>query len=157
MTHWLAERDVLLIEQPMLKTDLDGNGKVCEASPLPVFADESFQRLADFDAIDGIFNGINIKLMKSTGLWEAQRMVEKARQKNLKIMIGCMSETSCAILAAAALAPQCDFADLDGPWLIKDNPFEAPILRGGKILLSSAAGLGLCEKRKVKSGEERVN
>jgi L-Ala-D/L-Glu epimerase len=143
MTHWLAERGVVLIEQPMLKTDLDGNGKVCEAAPLPVFADESFQRMADFDAIDGIFDGINIKLMKSTGLCEAQLMVEKARQKNLKIMIGCMSETSCAILAAAALAPQCDFADLDGPWLIKNNPFETPILRGGKIRLSAAVGLGL--------------
>jgi L-Ala-D/L-Glu epimerase len=146
MTHWLAERGVLLIEQPMQKTDLDGNGKVREASPLPIFADESFQRLADFDAIDGIFDGINIKLMKSTGLWEAQFMVEKARQRHLKIMIGCMSETSCAILAAAALAPQCDFADLDGPWLIKNNPFDTPILRGGKIQLSSAAGLGLSEK-----------
>ena len=143
MTHWLAEQGVLLIEQPMLKTDLDGNGKVAEASPLPVFADESFQRLSDFDKIDGIFHGINIKLMKSTGLWEAQEMVNKAREKNLKIMIGCMSETSCAILAAAALAPQCDFADLDGPWLIKNNPFHAPILRGGKIQLTSTFGLGL--------------
>jgi L-Ala-D/L-Glu epimerase len=142
MTHWLAERGVLLIEQPMLKTDLEGNGRVCEASPLPVFADESFQRFADFD-------GINIKLMKSTGLWEARLMVEKARQKNLKIMIGCMSETSCAILAAAALAPQCDFADLDGPWLIKNNPFEAPILRGGKIQLSNDWGLGIKENLRI--------
>lgn len=143
MSHWLAEQGVLLIEQPMLKTDLDGNGKVAEASLLPVFADESFQRLTDFDQIDGIFHGINIKLMKSTGLWEARQMVKKARKKNLKIMIGCMSETSCAILAAAALAPQCDFADLDGPWLISNNPFEAPMLRGGKIQLTTAAGLGL--------------
>jgi L-Ala-D/L-Glu epimerase len=146
MTHWLAEKGVVLIEQPMLKTDLDGNGKVCEASPLPVFADESFQRLSDFDAIKGVFDGINIKLMKSTGLWEAQKMVEKARQIGLKIMIGCMSETSCAIMAAAALAPQCDYADLDGPWLIKDNPFQTPILKDGKIQLSTAAGLGLFEK-----------
>ncbi len=143
MTHWLAEKGVVLIEQPMLKTDLDSNAKVCEASPLPVFADESFQRLTDFDAIKGIFHGINIKLMKSTGLWEAQKMVEKARASGLKIMIGCMSETSCAILAAAALAPQCDFADLDGPWLIKNNPFEPPILRGGKIKLTTGHGLGL--------------
>jgi L-Ala-D/L-Glu epimerase len=145
MTHWLAEKGVLLIEQPMLKTDLDSNARVCEASPLPVFADESFQRLSDFDAIKGIFHGINIKLMKSTGLCEAQQMVAKARKNKLKIMIGCMSETSCAIMAAAALAPQCDFADLDGPWLIKDNPFEPPILRGGKIQLTQDAGLGVRE------------
>ena len=143
MTHWLAEKGVLLIEQPMLKTDLDGNGKVTDASPLPVFADESFQRLTDFDSIQGVFDGINIKLMKSTGLCEAKKMVEEARRRNLKIMLGCMSETSCAILAAAALAPQCDFADLDGPWLITNNPFEPPILRGGKIQLSKAAGLGI--------------
>jgi L-Ala-D/L-Glu epimerase len=146
MVHWLAEKGVVLIEQPMPKTDLDGNGKVREASPLPVFADESFQRLTDFDAIDGIFDGINIKLMKSTGLCEAKKMVEKARQRHLKIMIGCMSETSCAILAAAALAPQCDFADLDGPWLVANNPFETPILRGGKIQLSMDIGLGLEQK-----------
>ncbi len=145
MAHWLAECNVLLIEQPMLKTDLDGNGRVREASPIPVFADESFQRLTDFDAIDGIFDGVNIKLMKSTGLCEAQLMVAEARRRQLKIMIGCMSETSCAIMAAAALAPQCDYADLDGPWLIKNNPFEAPILRGGKIQLSTAAGLGLLD------------
>ena len=143
MTHWLAEKGVLLIEQPMLKTDLDGNGKVTEASPLPVFADESFQRFTDFEAIEGIFDGINIKLMKSTGLCEAKKMVEEARRRDLKIMIGCMSETSCGILAAAALAPQCDFADLDGPWMVSNNPFETPILRGGKIQLPTTAGLGL--------------
>ena len=143
MAHWLAEKGVLLIEQPMLKTDLEGNGKVTEASPLPVFADESFQRFTDFEAINGIFDGINLKLMKSTGLCEARKMVEEARRRDLKIMIGCMSETSCGILAAAALAPQCDFADLDGPWMVSNNPFETPILRGGKIQLPMAAGLGL--------------
>ena len=148
MTHWLAEKGVLLIEQPMLRTDFDGNGKVTEASPLPVFADESFQRFADFEAIDGIFDGINVKLMKSTGLCEARKMVEEARRRDLKIMIGCMSETSCGILAAAALAPQCDFADLDGPWMVSNNPFETPILRGGKIQLPTTAGLGLSIKSK---------
>jgi L-Ala-D/L-Glu epimerase len=143
MTHFLAENGVLLIEQPMPKTDLDGNGRVTAASPLPVLADESFQRLTDFDTIDGVFDGINIKLMKSTGLWEARKMVEEARKRQLKIMIGCMSETSCGILAAAALAPQCDFADLDTPWLVTNSPFELPILRGGKIQLPNDAGLGL--------------
>ncbi len=143
MTYWLAEKGVLLIEQPMLKTDLDGNAKVTAAATLPVFADESFQRLTDFDKIQGVFDGINIKLMKSTGLCEARKMVEEARRRDLKIMIGCMSETSCGILAGAALAPQCDFADLDGPWLIANNPFKPPILRGGKIQLSNAAGLGI--------------
>jgi L-Ala-D/L-Glu epimerase len=141
--HFLKENGVILVEQPMVKTDIDANAKITEGSPLPIFADESFQRFADFDKISGAFHGINIKLMKSTGLSEAKMMVEEARRRQLKIMIGCMSETNCAILAAAALAPQCDFADLDGPWLIANNPFEPPILRGGKIQLTDAFGLGL--------------
>ena len=143
MSHFLKENGVVLIEQPLPKADLDGNARVTEGSPLPVFADESFQRLADFEKINGVFDGVNIKLMKSTGLFEAQLMVAEARRRDMKIMLGCMSETSCAILAAAALAPQCDFVDLDGPWLVSNNPFSPPILKGGKIQLSNSFGLGL--------------
>lgn len=149
MTHWLTEQGAILIEQPMPKTDLNGNARVTEQSPIPVFADESFQRLRDFDKIQGVFHGINIKLMKSTGLCEASNMVAEARKRQLKVMIGCMSETSCAILAAAALAPQCDFVDLDTPWLVSNNPFEAPILRGGIIQLSTQSGLGLEHRKSI--------
>lgn len=143
MVFWLKEQGVLLVEQPLPKQDLDGNARVTEGSPIPIFADESFQRFEDFDKIAPAFHGVNIKLMKSTGLTEAKRMVDEARQRDLKIMVGCMSETSCGILAGAAIAPQCDFADLDGPWLIANNPFDTPILRGGKIQLSNKNGLGL--------------
>ena len=96
------------------------------------------------------FHQLDINTMKSTGLTEALKMVHEARRRGLKILIGCMSETSCAIMAAAALAPQCDWADLDGPWLVTNNPFATPVLsvgnereKGGKILLSEEVGLGI--------------
>ncbi|MBL7818634.1 MAG: dipeptide epimerase [Saprospiraceae bacterium] len=143
MCHWLASKGVVLIEQPLPKSDLEGNAKVTEGSPIPILADESFQRFKDFSKIAGAFHGINIKLMKSTGLCEAKQMVDEARKRKMKIMIGCMSETSCGTMAGAALAPQCDFADLDGPWLTVNNPYETPILRGGKIELSNNFGLGI--------------
>lgn len=82
--------------------------------------------------------------MKSTGLNEANKMIELARELSLKIMIGCMSETSCGILAAAALAPKCDYADLDSPWMVKNNPFEKPTLVDGRIMLNENPGLGYC-------------
>jgi L-Ala-D/L-Glu epimerase len=143
MVLWLADKGVQIVEQPMLKTDIEGNAYVSQHSPIPIFADESFQRLGDMSQINGAFHGINVKLMKCTGLNEGLKIVSAARKSDLKIMIGCMSETSCAIKAAAALAPLCDYADLDGPWLVKNNPFDPPILRGGKIQLSHGAGLDL--------------
>ncbi len=148
MIFWLKEQGVLLVEQPLNKHDLDGNARITEGSPIPIFADESFQRFADFSKIAAAFHGINIKLMKSTGLCEAKRMVDEARKRHLKVMIGCMSETSCGIMAGAALAAQCDFADLDGPWLTVNNPFETPLLGGGKIQLNNNFGLGI-KKRVV--------
>lgn len=143
MIFWLKEQGVLLVEQPLPKHDWDGNARVTEGSPIPILADESFQRFKDLSIIAAAFHGINIKLMKSTGLCEAKRMIDEARKRHLKVMIGCMSETSCGTLAGAAIAPQCDFADLDGPWLTSNNPFETPILRGGKIQLSNKFGLDL--------------
>jgi L-Ala-D/L-Glu epimerase len=135
----------LMIEQPMLKTDIDGNAFVTEGSPLPTIADESCQRLTDIPKLRGVFDGINIKLMKSSGLNEGFKMLQLARELGLKVMIGCMSETSCGVLAAAQIAPFCDFVDLDTPWLITNNPFENPTLKNGIIQLSDAAGLGLKE------------
>lgn len=143
MCFWLQEQGVQLIEQPMLKTDVDGNAWVTEHSPIPIIGDEAVQRLADVDKAKGVYRGINIKLMKSAGMYEAKQMIDRARQLNLKILIGCMSETSCATLAAAALAPQCDWADLDGPFLTKNNPYQMPEFRDGRYVLSDNAGLGL--------------
>jgi len=143
LTFWLKEQGVLLIEQPMLKTDPDSNAWLTERSPIPIIGDESVQRFADVERAKGVYHGINIKLMKSAGMHEAQRMISKARELDMQIMIGCMTETSCATLAAAALAPQCDFADLDGPFLVSNNPYELPQFINGKWVLNNDAGLGL--------------
>jgi L-alanine-DL-glutamate epimerase-like enolase superfamily enzyme len=141
--YWLKDQGVQLIEQPMLKTNVDGNAWLTRHSPIPIIGDEAVQRLADVEAAHGVYHGINIKLMKSAGMYEAQQMIIKARQLGLKILIGCMSETSCATLAAAALAPQCDWADLDGPLLTTNNPFKTPELVDGKWILNNKPGLGL--------------
>jgi len=81
--------------------------------------------------------------MKSAGMYEAHQMIIRARSYGMKVLIGCMSETSCATKAGMALAPLCDWADLDGPWLTTNNPFEAPQMEHGKYVLSTASGLGL--------------
>lgn len=143
LVYWLQEQNVLLIEQPMLKTDYDSNAWLTERSPLPIIADESMHRLPDVERAKGAYHGINIKLMKCTGMHEAKKMIVKARELGLQIMIGCMTETSCAALAGAALAPQCDFADLDGPFLTSNNPFQLPEFVDGKWVLNDAVGLGL--------------
>ncbi|MCQ6960377.1 dipeptide epimerase [Mucilaginibacter sp. JC4] len=143
LIYWLAEQGVQLIEQPMLKTDIDGNAWITEHSPIPIIGDEAVQRLADVEKAKDVYHGINIKLMKSAGMYEARQMINKARELRLKILIGCMSETSCATLAAAALAPQCDWADLDGPFLTTNNPYKMPGFNNGKWVLNDEAGLGL--------------
>ena len=143
LIHWLAGQNVQLIEQPGPKDDLDLAAWLTERSPIPIFADESFQRLSDLNRLANCFHGVNIKLMKCTGLAEGMQIVAAARLHGLKCMVGCMTETSCGILAAAAMAPLCDFADIDGCWLIQNNPFDLPNLEDGRVVLSEKAGLGL--------------
>ncbi len=138
MIDWLATKNCLFVEQPMPVDQFEDMLWLKSRSALPLFADESCKRLKDIELVKDGFHGINIKLMKSTGLHEAQKMIHKARELNLQLMIGCMSESSCGILAAAALAPQCDYADLDSPWMVKNNPFENPMLKDGKIELANS-------------------
>ncbi len=143
LIFWLQEQGVVLIEQPMLKTDIASNAWLTERSPIPIIGDEAVQRLADVEKAKDVYHGINIKLMKAAGMHEAHQMIIKARKLGLKVLIGCMSETSCATLAATALAPQCDWADLDGPFLTTNNPFKMPVFGNGKWVLSTNAGLGI--------------
>ncbi len=145
MAYWLAGQNTLLIEQPMAKHDHDANAWMTEHSPVPIIADEAVQRLADMENIKGAYHGINMKLMKSGGMAEGVRMIKKAREWKMKVLIGCMSETSCGTLAAAALAPLCDWADLDGPFLTSNNPYPQPEFKNGRWVLSDAPGLGLGE------------
>lgn len=143
LIYWLHNEGAVLIEQPMDKADLDGNAWLTARSPIPILADEAVQRLADIDKLKGAYHGINIKLMKSGGMYEAHQMILKARTYGMKVLIGCMSETSIATLAGIALAPLCDWADLDGPYLTKNNPFDTPQLDNGRYILEDLPGLGL--------------
>ena len=143
MIHWLKERGVNMIEQPMPKLWLDESAWVTERSPLPVIADESCQRLTDVPKLKGTFTGINIKLMKCTGMREAREMVSLANALRMKLMIGCMTETSCAISAAAQLAPKMEWADLDGNLLISNDRFDGMKIVDGKITLNNLPGIGI--------------
>ena len=148
MVCWLHEQGVVLIEQPMAKDDPDSNAWITERSPIAIVGDESIQRFADVEKAQGVYHAINMKLMKSAGMHEGYRMIMKAKELGLKTMIGCMSETSCGTLAAAALAPLCDWADLDGPFLTSNNPYNDPDFKDGKWVLSDLAGLGLKNRNK---------
>jgi len=143
MILWLKEKGIVMIEQPMPKYNLDPIAWLTEESPLPIFADESVQRLRDVERMKGVFCGINIKLMKCTGMREAWQMRNLARALGMKVMIGCMTETSCAISAAAQLSPGLDFADLDGALLIQNDVFEGATLQKGKIIASDLPGIGV--------------
>ena len=143
MIHWLKEHGIVMVEQPMPKERLDDLAWVTEHSPLPVFADESIQRLRDIQSLKGVFSGINIKLMKCTGMREGHRMLEFARGLGMKVMVGCMTETSCAVSAAAQLSPAVDFADLDGNLLIANDRFDGVKVVGGKLTLPDRPGIGV--------------
>ena len=140
---WLKEQGVVMVEQPMAIDRLDDIAWITEHSPLPIFADESIQRLRVIPAIKGAFNGINIKLMKCTGMREAWKMLNYGRAEGMRVMIGCMTETSCACTAAAQLSPAVDFADLDGNLLISNDRFEGMTVRDGRMVLPDRPGLGL--------------
>lgn len=143
MINWLNERNVNMIEQPMPKLLLDEAAWVTERSPLPVIADEACQRLTDIPKLKGAYHGINIKLMKCTGMREAREMVSLAKALHLRLMIGCMTETSCAISAASQLASETEWADLDGNLLIYNDVYKGMLIVDGKITLNDLPGIGI--------------
>jgi len=143
MIHWLAEQGVVFVEQPLHVDELDDTAWLTARSPLPIMADEAFHRLRDVAALKGIYSGINIKLMKSTGLLEAHKMITVARALDMKVMIGCMTETSCAVTAASQLSPLVDWADLDGNLLISNDIYEGVKVIDGKLTLNDLPGIGI--------------
>ncbi len=143
MIHWLNEKGIVMVEQPMPKTQIDDMAWLTQHSPLPTFADESLQRLKDVNDMKGVFSGINIKLMKCTGMHEAYKMMVLARALGMKVMIGCMTETSCAVSAASQLSPGVDFADLDGNLLISNDLYSGTKVVNGKITLNDLPGIGI--------------
>ncbi|MBW8323151.1 MAG: dipeptide epimerase [Prolixibacteraceae bacterium] len=143
MIHWLKEKGIVFVEQPMPKTAIDDIAWLTENSPLPIIGDESVQRLPDVIKAKGVYHGINIKLMKCTGMREAHQMLTLARSLDMKVMVGCMTETSCAVSAAAQLSSKCDWADLDGNLLISNDPYSGVQVVDGKISLIDKPGIGL--------------
>ena len=143
MIEWLYDKNCLFVEQPMPKEMLDETAWLREHSNLPIIADEAFQRLGDIKRFHGVYDGINIKLMKSTGLHEAYQMVTLARALDMKIMVGCMTETSCAVTAAAQISPLVDWADLDGNLLIANDRIDGIKIVNGQVTIPDRPGIGV--------------
>jgi L-alanine-DL-glutamate epimerase-like enolase superfamily enzyme len=145
MAHFLKENDAEFIEQPMPKEQIDDIAWLTERSPLPIVADEALQTVDQLLGMKGIYSGINIKLMKCGGMHAAYKMITMARQMGMKILIGCMTETSCAVSAAAQLSPLVDWADLDGNLLIANDIYEGMTVVDGKVTLPDRPGIGIVE------------
>lgn len=143
MIFWMKEKNVILIEQPMPVAMIDEMAWVTERSPITTIADESIKRLKDVEQLTGVFSGINIKLMKSTGLTEALEMARYAKQANLKVLLGCMAESSCATSAMAQLMQFADYIDLDAPNLLKNDPFKGVSYKNGNVYLNDLPGIGV--------------
>lgn len=143
MCYWLAERNCLFVEQPMPKEKIDETAWLRERSPLPIIADEFLQRLPDVRRASQAYDGINIKLMKSTGMHEAYKMAVLAKALGMKVMLGCMTETSCAVTAASQLSPMVDWADLDGNLLIANDRFDGIKIVNGKVTIPDRPGIGV--------------
>jgi L-alanine-DL-glutamate epimerase-like enolase superfamily enzyme len=146
MIEWLATKNVEFIEQPMPKEMVEEHAWLKERSPMPIIGDESVVRLPDVRKAWGVYHGINIKLMKCTGLSEAYKMLLLARGLDMKVMLGCMTETSCAISAAAQLSPLVDYADLDGAVLIKNDLFVGATIEDGRVVMPKGTGIGIVKR-----------
>jgi L-alanine-DL-glutamate epimerase-like enolase superfamily enzyme len=140
----LAEHGVELVEQPLPIGDLDGLRalRALRSRP-PIFADESIKTSADILAHRGLVDGVVIKLSKSGGLHAAREQITLARSLGLEVMLGCMIESSIAVTAAAHLAPLAQYIDLDGPLLIRNDPFIGVEYDAGRLRLPERPGLGL--------------
>jgi L-alanine-DL-glutamate epimerase-like enolase superfamily enzyme len=144
MITFLADQNIEIVEQPMPAAQKEEMQKLKKWSPLPLMADESFMGDEDLQEIAQAFDGINIKLMKIGSLIKARKVIAEAKDLGLKVMIGCMIESSLAIAAGALLGTWADYVDLDGNLLIKDDPFEGLTISGEKELhLGNIPGLGV--------------
>jgi L-alanine-DL-glutamate epimerase-like enolase superfamily enzyme len=141
--EWLATQGVELVEQPLPAADVAGAKWLRERSPLPLVADEALIHASDVPRLAEGYHGVNLKLQKAGGIREALRIIDVARACGLKVMIGCMVETSVGIAAAAHLGPLADWLDLDGNLLLSEDPFRGHPVVEGRIQLGAGAGLGV--------------
>ncbi|MGB3616683.1 MAG: enolase C-terminal domain-like protein, partial [Catalinimonas sp.] len=137
-----AALGVDLIEQPLPPGDAAGMRTLFAASTLPLIADESCQGEADVEACAGLFHGVNVKLAKCGGLGPARRMIDRARALGLRVMLGCMTESTVGVSAAAQLLSLADYADLDGPLLLAEDVASGIKLRDGRVHYPDRPGTG---------------
>ena len=143
MIDWMAGQGVELVEQPLPATRLEDYAWLKDRVKIPVFADESLILPSDLPRIAPYFHGVNVKIMKCGGVQEAVRLAAMARALGLKLMIGCMIESSLGISAGAAIAQLFDCADLDGNLLISNDPFRGVKTVKDRIILNDKPGLGV--------------
>jgi L-alanine-DL-glutamate epimerase-like enolase superfamily enzyme len=141
--NWLEKMGVEFIEQPMPAEMIEETRWVRARVHMPIIADEACQRASDIPKLKDAFDGVNVKLDKSGGMLEAQRMIQIAKALGMKTMLGCMVSSSVTVTAAAHLSPLVDYADLDGNLLISNDPFHGVLVEKGKLVLPGGAGLGL--------------
>ncbi len=139
----------MFVESPMPKEQVDDVAWLTQNSPLPIIADEAVQTMDDLLKIKGVYSGVNIKLMKCGGMNAAFKMALMARAMGMKVMFGCMTETSCAVTAAAQLSPLADWADLDGNLLISNDVYDGVKIVDGRVTLNNRPGIGIVEKVKM--------
>lgn len=147
----LAEYDLEFIEQPLAVDDVEGYFWLKEKLhaqkiKTPIFADETAKNSHDVAKLAGAVDGVVVKTMKSEGIRESLRMIHTARAHDMQIMLSCMVESSVGVTAAAHLAPLCDYADLDGPLLIRNDPYVGLKYDGAKIALPDESGLGVTRR-----------
>jgi L-alanine-DL-glutamate epimerase-like enolase superfamily enzyme len=143
--------DLEFIEQPLAVEDVDGyfwlkDRLRAQRVDIPIFADETAKNSHDVAKLAGAIDGVVVKTMKSEGIREALRMIHTARAHDMQIMVSCMVESSVGVTAAAHLAPLCDYADLDGPLLIKNDPYRGLTYNGAQMILPAGVGIGLLMK-----------
>ena len=143
MLSWLAERGVEFVEQPLLRGQEADLPALHHNAPLPLYVDESVRQARDIPPLANAVDGVNLKLMKCGGLREALRIIHTARAHGLRVMIGCMSETSLAITAAAHLGPLVDALDLDSHLNLNPDPFVGATYADGRVIPNDAPGLGV--------------
>ena len=142
----LERFDIQFVEQPIPPGDNEALRWIRERVGLPIMTDESSINLKDLPGLVGCVDAINVKLMKCGGLREAIRMIHFAHAHGMDVMLGCMLETSIAITAAAHLSPMVEYADLDGNYLIADDPFAGVTIDDGRLILPDGPGLGVHER-----------
>lgn len=139
----LKELGVEFVEQPLAKDDWEGMKILYKESSLPLYADEACVFESDVEKCKDHFHGINIKLTKCSGITPARRMIDKAKELGLKIMIGCMNESTIGSAAIAHLLPFIDHVDMDGPLLLEEDIATGIDYDFGKIIYSDRPGLGI--------------